>query len=83
MDAYRREDLPDEELGLGSSFYIYGYRIGMLLASGGGLILADHIPFSAVYVIMAACMLPGIITTLLTPEPERFRHSRNHEGGGY
>jgi len=69
VDAYRREDLLDQELGIGSSFYTYGYRIGMLLASGGGLILSDHIPFSAVYAIMAACMLPGIITTLLTPEP--------------
>jgi len=69
VDAYRREDLADEELGLGSSFYIYGYRVGMLLASGGGLILADHIPFSLVYVIMAACMLPGILTTFLAREP--------------
>ncbi|HOP46878.1 MAG TPA: AmpG family muropeptide MFS transporter [Desulfobacteraceae bacterium] len=70
IDAYRREDLSDEELGLGSSLYINGYRIGMLLASGGGLILADHMPFSCVYLIMAACMLPGIITTILTPEPD-------------
>ena len=70
IDAYRREDLADEELGLGSSLYINGYRTGMLLASGGGLIMADHIPFSMVYLIMAACLLPGILTTLLTPEPE-------------
>jgi PAT family beta-lactamase induction signal transducer AmpG len=69
VDAYRREDLADEELGLGSSLYINGYRVGMLLASGGGLILADHIPFSLVYVIMAACMLPGIITTFSAREP--------------
>jgi PAT family beta-lactamase induction signal transducer AmpG len=69
VDAYRREDLPDEELGLGSSLYINGYRMGMLLASGGGLILADHMPFSLVYSIMAACMLPGVLTTLLAPEP--------------
>jgi len=69
VDAYRREDLPDHELGLGSSLYINGYRIGMLLASGGGLILADHIPFSMVYTVMALCLLPGVITTLLTPEP--------------
>ena len=69
VDAYRREDLADEELGLGSSFYINGYRVGMLLASGGGLILADHLPFKMVYLIMATCMLPGIIATLLTPEP--------------
>ncbi len=70
IDAYRREDLPDEELGLGSSMYIYGYRMGMLLASGGGLIMADHMPFSMVYMIMAGCMLPGVLTTLLTPEPK-------------
>jgi PAT family beta-lactamase induction signal transducer AmpG len=70
IDAYRREDLSDEELGLGSSMYVYGYRLGMLLASGGGLIMADHISFAQVYFIMSLCMLPGILTTLLTPEPE-------------
>ena len=70
VDAYRREDLPDEELGLGSSLYVNGYRVGMLLASGGGLILADHMPFSMVYLIMAACMLPGILTTIFAHEPE-------------
>jgi len=70
IDAYRREDLEDRELGLGSSLYVNGYRIGMLLASGGGLIMADHMSFTMVYFIMAACMLPGIITTVLTPEPE-------------
>ncbi|GAB6905768.1 conserved membrane hypothetical protein [Desulfosarcina cetonica] len=69
VDAYRREDLPDRELGLGSSLYINGYRVGMLLASGGGLILADHMPFSMVYLIMALCLVPGVVTTLLTPEP--------------
>ncbi len=69
VDAYRREDLSDEELGLGSSLYINGYRVGMLLASGGGLIMADHMPFSMVYLIMAACILPGVFTTLLAPEP--------------
>jgi PAT family beta-lactamase induction signal transducer AmpG len=70
VDAYRREDLSDEELGLGSSLYVNGYRAGMLLASGGGLIMADHIPFGQVYAIMALCGIPGVVTTLLTPEPQ-------------
>jgi len=70
VDAYRREDLPDQELGMGSSLYVNGYRVGMLLASGGGLIMADHMPFFMVYQIMAACMLPGVVTTLLAPEPK-------------
>jgi PAT family beta-lactamase induction signal transducer AmpG len=70
IDAYRREDLSDEELGLGSSMYVYGYRLGMLLASGGGLILADLLSFPQVYYLMSLCMLPGILTTLMTPEPK-------------
>ena len=70
VDAYRREDLTDEELGLGSALYVNGYRLGMLLASGPGLIMADYMPFSSVYLIMAACMIPGIATTLLAHEPK-------------
>jgi PAT family beta-lactamase induction signal transducer AmpG len=70
VDAYRREDFPDEELGLASSLYINGYRVGMLLASGGGLIMADHMSFPSVYLIMAACILPGLVTTLLAHEPQ-------------
>lgn len=70
VDAYRREDLADEELGLGSSLYVNGYRVGMLLASGGGLIMADHVSFNTVYMIMSACMLVGVATTILTPEPD-------------
>lgn len=69
VDAYRREDLPDTELGLGSSLYINGYRVGILLASGGGLILADLMPYRTVYLIMASCMAVGITATILTPEP--------------
>ena len=69
VDAYRREDLDDSELGLGSSLYFYGYRIGMLVAGSGGLILADHLSYFTVHVILATCLIPGVITTLLTPEP--------------
>ena len=70
VDAYRREDFSDEELGVGSSLYVNGYRMGMLLASGGGLIMADHIPFGYVYLIMALCLLPGVITTFIAKEPD-------------
>ncbi len=69
IDAYRREDLSNAELGLGSSLYVNGYRVGMLVAGSGGLILADHLSFRAVYLIMAALMLVGVITTLCAREP--------------
>ena len=51
VDAYRREDLRDMELGLGSSLYVNGYRVGMLLAGSGGLIMADHFSFQQVYLV--------------------------------
>lgn len=70
VDAYRREDLADAELGLGSSFYVNGYRLGMLLAGGGGLMLSDHVPFSVVYLVMAGALLVGVATTLLVREPQ-------------
>ena len=70
VDAYRREDLLDNELGLGSSLYVNGYRIGMLVAGSGGLIMADHISFRYVYMILAATMLVGVITTFCCREPE-------------
>ena len=70
IDAYRREDLPDNELGLGSSLAVNGFRVGMLLAGSGGLIMADYFgSYTTTYLIMAACMGVGVITTLLAPEP--------------
>lgn len=70
IDAYRRESLADDEQGLGASLYVNGYRVGMLLASGGGLILADFLSFSTVYLLMAGFMLIGPLTTWFAPEPE-------------
>lgn len=69
VDAYRREVLADDEQGLGAALAVNGYRLGMLLASGGGLILADHWSFPAVYLFMAGFMLIGVATTLFAPEP--------------
>ncbi len=69
IDAYRREALADEELGLGASLAVNGYRVGMLAAGGGGLILADLIPFEQVFLLFALTMLVGVVTTLLAPEP--------------
>ncbi|MGE0556739.1 MAG: AmpG family muropeptide MFS transporter [Burkholderiales bacterium] len=69
VDAYRRESLDESELGLGSALYVNGYRVGMLLAGGGGLILADWLSFETMYRLMACCMLACVAVTLLAPEP--------------
>lgn len=69
IDAYRRESLNDAELGLGSALYVNGYRIGMLLAGGGGLIIADHTSFETMFQFMAACMAACMAVTFFSPEP--------------
>lgn len=68
LDAYRREILPDDELGFGSSVYVTGYRLAMLVASSGALILADLIPWNDVYKWMAFFMAPAILFTLISPK---------------
>ncbi len=68
LDAYRREILPDEELGFGSSVYVTGYRLGMLLAGAGALIMADRMPWPQVYQMMAMCMVPAIFFTIIAPK---------------
>ncbi len=70
IDAYRRESLSDEEQGMGASLYIGGYRIGILLATGGGLIMADYMSYQGVYLVMALVMSASIIATLFADEPE-------------
>ncbi len=71
LDAWRREALSDDELGLGSSTFVTGYLISMRLVAGAlALILADHMPWNRVYLIMGALVTVGIATTLVAREPE-------------
>lgn len=70
LDAYRRELLPDNELGLGNSFYANAYRVSGFIPGALGLILADYMPWSLVFLIVAAFMLVGIVHTFLIKEIE-------------
>ncbi|MBC7429370.1 MAG: AmpG family muropeptide MFS transporter [Bacteriovorax sp.] len=70
IDAYRIEVLDENELGAGASVNVMGYRIAMIVSSALALILSDHIPWSSVYLIMAACMLVGIVASIFGPEPK-------------
>ncbi len=69
LDAFRREILPDAELGLGNAIHVNAYRIAGLVPGSLSLILADHLPWSQVFVITAAFMIPGLAMTLLVKEP--------------
>jgi PAT family beta-lactamase induction signal transducer AmpG len=68
IDAYRRELLADDELGVGTSIFVNAYRLSSLVPGSLALILSDHLPWSVVYWITAAFMGIGIVTTLLIRE---------------
>ena len=70
LDAFRREILPDAELGLGTSVHVNAYRIASLVPGSLALILADHLPWPTVFTITALFMLPGAAMTLLVAEPK-------------
>ncbi|MDX1776207.1 MAG: AmpG family muropeptide MFS transporter [Desulfobulbales bacterium] len=70
LDAFRREYLTDEELGLGTGIWMNAWRFGMFASTGTAFLLADKIGFPAVHMVLSLMMCIGIITTLLVPEPD-------------
>jgi MFS transporter, PAT family, beta-lactamase induction signal transducer AmpG len=69
LDAYRRELLSEQELGLGNSVHVNAYRIAGLVPGSLSLILADRLPWDMVFLITALFMLPGMAMALLVGEP--------------
>ena len=81
IDAYRIEAAPDDSAmqSVMSSTYTAGYRLGMIVAGAGSLMLAQwlgstkaHYVYSAwqqTYWAMAATMLVGVAATLWVREP--------------
>jgi PAT family beta-lactamase induction signal transducer AmpG len=69
LDAYSTDLLAPAERAAGSGVYVMGYRVAMLVSGSFALILADHLPWRAVYSIMAALMSVGVIATLAAEEP--------------
>ncbi len=70
LDAFRREYLTDEELGLGTGIWMNAWRFGMFASTGTAFFLADNIGYPAVHLVLSLMMVVGIITTLLVSEPE-------------
>ncbi|MFB1014570.1 MAG: PAT family beta-lactamase induction signal transducer AmpG [Alteromonadaceae bacterium] len=68
LDAYRRELLPDNELGLGNSIHVQAYRLSGLVPGSLAFILADHISWQSVFLIVAVFMFVGIFLTLSIKE---------------
>ncbi len=70
LDAYRRELLADNELGLGNSIYANAYRVSGFIPGGLGLILSDYMAWNYVFISISLFMFVGIIHTLMIKEIE-------------
>jgi PAT family beta-lactamase induction signal transducer AmpG len=80
IDAYRIESVDESLQAMLASTYVAGYRIGMLVAGAGSLYIAswfgttrelyDVSAWRGTYLVMAAVMLVGVITTCIIDEPE-------------
>ena len=71
IDAFRIESAIPEYQGAMSATYIFGYRLAMLVAGAGALYIAEFVSWPIAYLSMAALMGVGVITVLMTSEPER------------
>ena len=69
LDAYRRQILPDQELGLGNSIHVNAYRVAGLVPGSLSFILSEFLPWNIVFVVTSAFVLVGIILTLSVSEP--------------
>lgn len=79
IDAFRIEIAPEFMQAALSAAYMVGYRIAMIIAGAGSLFLVGSMQpentyilaaWQTTYLIMAALMFIGILTTLFCQEPE-------------
>ncbi|MEE4329259.1 MAG: MFS transporter [Wenzhouxiangella sp.] len=70
IDAWRIEAAPTVEQGAMAAAYQLGYRLALLAATAGALLLGDQVSWPLAYQVMAALMAVGIVTTLVIREPE-------------
>jgi PAT family beta-lactamase induction signal transducer AmpG len=82
LDAFRIESADADRQAALAASYQTGYRLAMIWAGAGVLWLAaraevaglagyQHGAWQVAYLAMAASMLPGMLTVLLSPEPVR------------
>ncbi len=76
IDAYRIEAMEKQYQGAMAASYIFGYRAATLVAGAGTLYIAEAATWTFAYLVMAALMGIGMVTTLIITEPQ---HVMNNE----
>jgi PAT family beta-lactamase induction signal transducer AmpG len=69
IDAYRRELLPDNELGMGNAIHVNAYRAAGLVAFSLAVYLSKFADWPMVHLFVALWFIPGAVCSLLVSEP--------------
>lgn len=69
VDAYRVEILEERQQGAGAAVIVIGYRVAMLVAGAGTLLVAEAAGWFWAYATMAGLLVLGMVTVVLAPEP--------------
>jgi len=67
ITAYQTDILEEKERGLGAAYYVFAYRVALLLSGGIALIFADYFGFKLTYQIMALLVFLSMIAAYVAP----------------
>lgn len=68
ITAYQVDILQESERGLGAAYYVFTYRVALLISGGLALVLAGIWGWKLTYELMAIMMLMGTLLTCLLPK---------------
>jgi PAT family beta-lactamase induction signal transducer AmpG len=80
IDAFRVESLDTSEQAAGMASYVAAYRVGMVVSGAGALYIVEgferfgtgmQAAWTFGYLVMAAFVVVGIVTTIVATEPAR------------
>ncbi len=76
VESYRIEIIDEYQQGSAASATYLGYRMGMMASGVGALYLAAIFSWQTAYLVMAALVMLGVLTTFLSPSPPNFEIDR-------
>jgi PAT family beta-lactamase induction signal transducer AmpG len=69
VDAYTVDVCEKSEVGAASGTKVLGYRLAMITAGGGALVMADHVSWQTVYLLFGVLMLALAAASTRVAEP--------------
>ncbi len=79
IDGYRIELFEKRDQGLASSFYVFGYRFGLLISGAAALYLADVIGWYMSFLMISMTILICLFVTLIASETRKEFQQNNKD----